>query len=70
MNLLNKLTDKEIILLKNVGINPEDKDYTNEELRMCESKITDYIVNHSSKNGDINKLQEQYNNVFKIINAE
>ena len=70
MNLLDKLTDKEIVLLKNVGINPENRDYTNDELRVCESKITDYIVNHSFKNGDISKLQEQYNNVFKIISVE
>ena len=56
MNLLNKCTTNEIKLLKNIGINIEDKEYTNEELRRYENQIEDFIMSHSTKNGDISKL--------------
>ena len=36
MNLLNKCTTNEIKLLKNIGLNVEDKDYSREELRKYE----------------------------------
>ena len=45
----------------------EDREYTKEDLQRCESEIMSYIMSHSSKNGDINKLQNQYSNVFRII---
>lgn len=48
--------DYEIKLLENIGINIEDKEYTNEELRRYENQIEDFIMNHSTKNGDISKL--------------
>lgn len=56
MNLLNKCTTKEIRLLKNIGINIEDKEYTNEELRRYECQIGDFIMSHSIKNGDKSKI--------------
>ena len=51
MNLLNVCTKNEIELIENAGFKVEDKDYTREELRKCESQITEYIMSHSSKNG-------------------
>ena len=67
MNLLNKCTTKEIKLLENIGLNVEDKDYTNEELRKYESQIEDFIMSHSTKNGDISKLSNQYNSILNTL---
>lgn len=67
MNLLNKCTTKEIKLLENIGINVEDKEYTNEELRRYEYQIEDFIMSHSTKNGDISKLSNQYNSILNIL---
>ncbi len=67
MNLLNKCTTKEIKLLENIGINVEDKEYTNEELRKYECQIEDFIMSHSTKNGDISKLSNQYNSILNIL---
>lgn len=67
MNLLNRCTTKEIKLLENIGLNVEDKDYTNEELRRYESQIEDFIMSHSTKNGDISKLSNQYNSILNTL---
>lgn len=67
MNLLNECTKNEIELLKKAGIKVENKDYTPEELKKCESEITEYIMSHSSKNGDISKLSNYYSSIFKIL---
>ena len=69
MNLLNQCTDKEIELIKQAGVVIEDKDYTNEELERCESQIVDFIMNHSSKNKEIDKLHNQYSSIFRAING-
>ncbi len=68
MNLLNECTEKEIKLIKQAGINIEDKDYNEQELRLCESQIVDYIMSHSSKNKEMDKLRNQYNSIFRTIN--
>ena len=67
MKLIEKCTKKEIELFKQAGIIITDKGYTNEELRIYERQITDYIMNHSSKNGDIAKLQNQYESIYRTI---
>lgn len=67
MNLLNKCTTKEIKLLENIGLNVEDKDYTNEELRRYESQIEDFIMSHSIKNDDISKLSNQYSSILNTL---
>ena len=67
MNLLKECTKKEIELIERAGVIVEDREYTKEDLQRCESEITSYIMSHSTKNGDINKLQDQYSNVFRII---
>ncbi len=64
MNLLDKCTTNEIKLLENIGLNVEDKDYTNEELRRYESQIEDFIMSHNTKNGDISKLSNQYSSIL------
>ena len=67
MNLLNRCTTKEIKLLENIGLNVENKDYTNEELRRYESQIEDFIMSHSTKNGDISRLSNQYNSILNTL---
>lgn len=44
MNLLNKCTNKELELMKKVGVNLEDKDYSNDELKRFKRNITEYIM--------------------------
>lgn len=67
MNLLDKCTTNEIKLLENIGLNVENKDYTNEELRRYESQIEDFIMSHSTKNGDISKLSNQYSSILNTL---
>lgn len=67
MNLLNKYTTNEIKLLENIGINIENKEYTKEELRIYESQIEDFIMSHSTKNGDISRLSNQYNSILNTL---
>ena len=67
MNLIEKCTTNEIRLLSDIGIKIEDKDYTVEELRKYESIIEEFIMNHSTKNGDINKFINQYNSILNTI---
>ena len=67
MNLLNECTKNEIELIKKAGIKVENKDYTPEELKRCETEITEYIMSHSSKNGDISKLSNEYSGIFRIF---
>lgn len=70
MNLLNKCTDKEIELMKKAGVYIENKEYTNDELQKVEREITEYIMNHSSKDGSIGKLQNEYQSIFRTIDIK
>ena len=64
MNLMKQFSKEEIKLLSNAGINVEDREYSKEELRKCEMNIEEFIMSHSSKNGDISKLSNQYHNIL------
>ncbi len=70
MNLLNKCTLKEIELMKRADIYVDNKEYINEELEQCERKIVDFIMNHSSKNNQIDKLRDEYSSIFRTINLK
>lgn len=70
MNLLNECTKNEIELIEKAGFKIEDKDYTSEELKRCETEITEYIMSHSSKNGDISKLSNEYSNIFRMFDTK
>ena len=67
MNLLNECNKNEIKLIEQSGIKLEDRDYSAEELNKCETEIIEYIMSHSSKNGDISKLCNQYSDIFRIF---
>lgn len=70
MKLLEKCTINEIKLLEKAGIYIEDKEYSQEDLKICETKIVEYIMNHSSKNNEIDKLQNQYSSIFRTIDVK
>ncbi len=57
MNLVEKCSNDEIKLIEQAGIVIENKDYSKEDLKQCETKIIDYIMNQSSKNDNISKLR-------------
>ena len=67
MNLVKKCTTNEIKLLDNIGIKIEDRNYTVEEIRRYESTIEEFIMSHSTKNGDINKFINQYNGILNTL---
>ena len=70
MNLYKEMNKNEIKLLENAGINIEDKEYKNEDLKQFESKIVEYIMSASSKNGEIDKRRNQYERIFRVLIKE
>ena len=69
MNLLNICTKNEIKLIENAGIRIENKEYTTDELKRVERNITEFIMNHSTKNGKITELQNEYQSVYRILDV-
>lgn len=67
MNLKNVLNEKEVKTLENIGLTVENKEYNRDELRQFEMSIEDFIMSHSSKNGDISRLINQYSNILNIL---
>lgn len=59
MDLFN---DKEMELLK---IAENKVEYTDNEKRYIFRQVTEFIMNHSSKNGDIGRLQNEYEGIFR-----
>lgn len=70
MNLLNECTKSEIELIKKAGITLEDKDYSEDELKKCCNEIVGYIMTHSTKNGDIDRLRNQYSGIFRTMEVK
>lgn len=68
MELFN---NNEIELLKKAGVDIENKqEYTNEDKKYIFSQVTDFIMSHSSKNGDIGRLQNEYESIFRAVNVK
>lgn len=66
MDLFNA---KEMELLKIAGVNIVNiVEYTDDEKRYIFRQVTEFIMNHSSKNGDIGRLQEEYECIINKIN--
>lgn len=57
MNLYEVMNDKEIKLLKNAGIKVEDKDYLQDDFKIIEHQVIDFIMSASTKNGEIDRLR-------------
>lgn len=70
MNLYKVMNEKEIKLLENAGIKVEDKDYIQEDVKIMEQHLIDFVMSASSKNGDIDRLRNQYDSIFRMINVE
>lgn len=65
MNLFNKCVNSDFVLLQNAGIQIENRDYSIEELKIIENKITDFII--SSSKIEIPRLMNKYNNIFEFL---
>lgn len=70
MNLYEVMNNKEIKLLENAGIKVEDKDYAQEDFKRMEQQVVDFIMSASTKNGEIDRLRNQYESIFRIINVK
>ena len=67
MNLYSKFTQKELNLLDKIGVKIQDRDYNKDELSRYENNIEEYIMSHSTKNGDISRLNNEYARVLNIL---
>lgn len=62
---------KELELLRKAGVKIENKqDITNEEKHYIFRQVSEFIMSHSSKNGDIRRLQNEYESIFRTINVK
>ena len=68
MELFN---NKELELLKKAGVNVENKqDFTNDDKKYIFRQVSEFIMGHSSKNGDIGRLQNEYDSIFRAVNVK
>ena len=68
MDLFSK---KEQGLLRKAGVNIENKqEFTNDDKNYIFRQVSEYIMNHSSKNGDIGRLQNEYESIFRLVNVK
>lgn len=68
MELFN---NKELELLKKAGVKIEDKkDFTNDDKKYIFRQVSEFIMSHSSKNGDIGRLQCEYDSIFRAVNVK
>lgn len=67
MNFKIELTEKQQNLLKQIDIKVEDKNYTKEEIKNCINDIASHIMSQSSKNGDLSKEINKYDELIKIL---
>lgn len=67
MNILNQCNEKEKVLLKEIGLELENKDYSKDEVKEVESKINDYIMSLSIKNGDLQSAVLNYSNLLNKL---
>lgn len=67
MNLLNEFTTNEVILLEQAGITVENKEYSNDEIKRCENKIGEFIMNHSMKTNEISELSNKYSRILSVL---
>ncbi len=68
MELFN---NKELELLRKAGVNVENKqDFTNNDKKYIFRQVSEFIMSHSSKNGDIGRLQNEYDSIFRAVNVK
>ncbi len=53
------------------NLSEEDKqDFTNDDKKYIFRQVSEFIMSHSSKNGDIGRLQKEYEIIFRTINVK
>lgn len=62
MQLVNILSKNEINLLNKAQI-----DYSKQDANMIITEVTEFIMSHSQKNGDVAKLQDEYLGLLKKL---
>ena len=65
MNLKTYFNSKEQNLLSDAGITVENKEYSKEELSLCESEIMDYIMSKSKNTIESTKMK--YDSILRAI---
>lgn len=65
MNPRKELSKEQQRLLEDAEIEIQEKDYTEEEVKLLENDIIDYIMNKSFKHKDISKTINSY---LEVIN--
>lgn len=68
MNLMEIFkTKRERELLNKAGVYLEDKEYSTDEIKRIEISIEEFILSHSTKNGDIDRLNDEYRDILRTI---
>lgn len=67
MNLINKLNEEQIGLLKEADIIVENKDYTEDECKYVVGQVMRHIMSFSKK--DIRDVANKYENVIDKITS-
>lgn len=57
----------EIKKLEDIGIIIGNKDYNQSECRLIENQIEEYIMNKSTKSGEISKLSNEFHNILNKL---
>ena len=67
MNLSKELSKNKLKLLEEADVHIEDREYSKEELRNYEMKVEEFVMSHSTKNGDVSKFTSQYSNILNDL---
>lgn len=67
MNLYKESNQEELRLFKEVGLEIDDRDYTNEELRQCQNQVIEYIMSQSKN--EISNIKSKFESVLRKINV-
>ena len=67
MNLKTDLAEKNQELLQEIGYKIENREYSPEEIKKCESYIANHIMSQSSKNNGIAKETIKFNDLINIL---
>ena len=67
MNLLNKFTINQTKLLESDGIYIQDKDYSEDEIKIIFNRVMENVMNKSLKNRDMANSLRRYNDIINIL---
>lgn len=67
MNLKAELSTRNQNLLNDIGINIEDREYTQDEIKHFQNEVFTHIMNKSSKNNGISDEINKYNEVANFL---